>query len=101
MKIKDLEKMGNDKYLLLDAGEVWDLEISLEGLKAVYVKPIEKDFQIGAKQYINGLIKMEISQLKNEMPEIEIIEKEKTDVISGQIKILERLYNKLEWNRKK
>lgn len=100
MEIKDLEKINGDKYLLLDAGEVWDLEISLEGLKAVYVKPVEKDFQIGAKQYINGLIKMEISQLKDEMPEIEILKKENIDVVKGQIKILEKLYNKLEWNEK-
>lgn len=100
MKIKDLEKMGSDKYILLDAGEVWDLEISLDGLRAVYIKPIEKDFQIGAKQYVNGLIKMEISRLENQIPEIEIIEREKFDIINGQIKILERLYDKLEWNKK-
>ena len=97
MKIKDINS-DEEKYILLDAGEIWDLELSLEGKKAIYVKPVENEMQIGAKQYINGLIKMMIAQLENNKDEANILDRGICEKFQHQIEILEKLYKSLEWN---
>ena len=99
MKISDLDKCKKDAYILLDAGEVWDLKMSLEGNSAVYLKPVESEMQIGAKQYVNGLLKMKIQQLKDMKNEVDLLnDKNHYQKLDGQLIALVEFYNSLKWN---
>lgn len=99
MKISDLDKYKKDAYILLDAGEVWDLKMSLEGDSAVYLKPVESEMQIGAKQYVNGLLKMKIQLLKDMKNEADLLDdKNHYQKLDGQLTALIDFYNSLVWN---
>lgn len=93
MKINNIKQLGDDKYILLDAGEVWDLEISLIGRSAIYLKPKECELQLGAKQYVESLIDLHIKNLEIKKD----INYNKDATINGGIEALKKLKKSLKW----